>query len=512
MIRACWRQLTVGALSLIPSLVLASSYNLPEFGEPADRSLPLFEERELGREVYRQILSYNLIIDDYELNGYVNRLGQLLVEANPEAQDQPFTFFVLRDGSINAFALPGGYIGIHTGLIRAAQSEAELAGVLAHEIAHVTQRHIARQMDATRGWDLASAALLIAAIAAGGSDPDLIQAAIGIGMTMSYQQSVNFTRAHELEADRLGINMLSAAGFNPVGMEDFFRRLAAQSRLYGQGIPELLRTHPYSTTRMAEARSRRTLLPDGPNSRTPLFELMRTRADLAEQNLTSDKAALYPNSSEATDLPTAYGQAIALREQGRHSEALSAARRALKQAEGDLQKETVELELARSLYEAKQIDQAIKILQSHHKRSQGNHAVTMQLARWQLETGEAARTRQMLLESEAFAADVPEVFHLLARAAGDMKDSAEVQYQMANWHLSRGDWIQAIRQLRTALRREEWDEYSEARLNGRLEGLLARAPERVRNELRRNPDGEGPPDNRSPFNETPSIAIRNRLN
>lgn len=470
----------------------ASDYNLPEFGEPADRSLPLYEERELGQEVFRQIQAYNLILDDRELESYIQNLGQKLVDASDEARGKPFRFFVIKDASINAFALPGGYIGVHSGLIRAAHTEAELAGVLAHEIAHVTQRHIARQMDQTSGWDIAGAALLLAALVAGGSDPDLVQAAIGIGMTVSYQKQVNFTRANELEADRLGINTLAKAGFNPIGMEDFFRRLAAQSRLYGEGIPELLRTHPYSTTRMAEARNRRTALVVDQPIETHMFPLMQARAELAEFDLASDKAARFPERSETAPMVNDYGRSISLRAQGKYPEAVKAARSALAQVTDKVQKPTLEMELARALHANGEIKPAIKLLQQVHVADPRNHAATLQLAQWELNAGNPETVRQLLLESEAFSADIPQVFHLLAQAAGAMNEDAEVQYQLANWQLAQGNWLSAIYQLRRALKNREWDEYNDARLRGRLDSLIARSPKRIRDELRRYPDGPPP--------------------
>lgn len=469
----------------LSTLAQASEYNLPEFGEPADRSLPLFEERELGAEVFRQIQAFNMLLDDHELTAYIQQLGQRLVNASDEARGKPFRFFVIRDSSINAFALPGGYIGVHTGLIRAAQTEAELAGVLAHEIAHVTQRHIARHIDATRGWDIASTALMLAAIVAGGANPDIAQAAIGIGMSLSYQQKVNFTRAHELEADRLGISTLAKAEFDPIGMEGFFRRLASQSRLYGEGIPELLRTHPYSTTRMAEARSRREALHVANPRQSQTFHLMQARAELAAYELASDKAARFSDDSSDSAVVNAYAQSITLRALRKYPEAVASARRAVALAENKAQIPLLKMELARAQHENGETEEAIQLLRTLHRSDRMNHAATLQLANWELEVGNAASVRQLLLESEAFATNIPDVFHLLARAAGDMNEAAEVQYQMANWHVARGDWAQAIRQLRNAVENQEWDEYNTARLQGRLDSLMARAPQRIKDELER---------------------------
>ncbi len=466
---------------------VAADYNLPEFGEPADRSLPLSEERELGAEVYRQLKRRELLLADRELESYVQMLGQSLVDASPEARGESFRFFVIRDASINAFAMPGGYIGVHTGLLKAAQSEAELAAVLAHEIAHVTQRHIARQMDATRGWDLASAALLLAAIAAGGSDPDLAQAAIGLGMGMAYQRQVNFTRAHELEADRLGIQTLANAGYDSQGMEDFFRRLAAQSRLYGEGLPEILRTHPVSTTRMAEAAGRAEALPDGASEQTGLFPLMRVRAELANIDLAADKLRRFPAGLGEHPVAARYGRAIALRARGDLKAAQAAIDEALARSDTEAQAPLLQVERARILYARKQADEARTLLRAVHKAHPGNHAATLLLGEWLLAADRPADARQLLLESEAFSAEVADTFFLLARAASAMDEDAEAQYQLANYQRARGDWAAAIRQLRAALAQRDWEDYARARLEGRLESMLASAPRSAIEELRRKP-------------------------
>lgn len=495
MIRAllCSVGVTLAVCGGAVSVAHATDFNLPEFGEPADRSLPLFEERELGAEVFRQFKRYGLLSPDEELQSYIADLGALLVEANPAARGGHFRFFVVNDPSINAFAVPGGYIGIHTGLIRAATTEAELAGVMAHEIAHVTQRHIARRIDNTKGWDLASAALLLAAIAAGGADPALVQAALGLGMGISYQQQVNYTRAHELEADRLGIQMLSAAGYAPEGMAGFFKRIAAQSRLYGEGIPEILRTHPVSTTRLAEARSREQSLPDGAAERSLIFGLMQARAELAAFELSSEKLSRYPDTWEGDPLVGHYGRANALRAVGQHDAALAAARSAWDAVTLPEQKPTVLLELARSQFAAGQPEAATRALRKLHKDQPHNHAVTLTLAQWLLRAGDPEEVRQLLLESQAYTAEVPEVFRLLSQAAAQMDQPAEAQFQLANFQRARGDWAAAIRQLQNALAREEWDAYSKARLEGRLEILMANAPQSAREELRRPQRGPGSP-------------------
>ena len=169
-------------------------------------------EDRIGREIMRQIRDGTEYLDDPVLSEYLNGLGDRLAAASPEP-GRHFELFPVRDASINAFALPGGYIGVHTGLISATRNESELAGVLAHEIAHVTQHHIARMVDAQKSAGLASLVALAVAILAARSSPDAAQAAIVTAQAMSIQNQLDFTREHEREADRVGLQTLSQPAF-----------------------------------------------------------------------------------------------------------------------------------------------------------------------------------------------------------------------------------------------------------------------------------------------------------
>ena len=188
-----------------------------------------------------------------------------------------------------------------------------------------------------------------------------------------------------------------------------------------------------------------------------------------------------------------YGRANALRAVGQHDAALAAALSAWKTVTIPEQKPTVLLELARTQFAAGQRDAATQALRKLHKDQPRNHAVTLTLAQWRLRAGDPEDVRQLLLESEAFTAEVPEVFRLLSQAAAQMDQPAEAQFQLANYQRARGDWAAAIRQLQNALAREDWDDYSKARLEGRLEVLVASAPQSVREELRRPQRGPSTP-------------------
>lgn len=255
-----------------------AAIELPEIGISADRTMSPTEERKLGETFFRQLHRQMVVIDDAEINGYINSLGQRLASYSDNPQ-QLFHFFVLKEPSINAFAVPGGFIGVHSGLILATHDESELASVLAHEIAHVTQRHIARTVEASQHLTLPALAALILAGIISTKNPEIGQAAVASIMAGNAQKQIDFTRLHEQEADRIGLQMLANSDLDPKSMPNFFERLQAASRYYEGGLPDFLRTHPVTTERIAEARSRAEQLPSKKLSHDqfPLYHLMKAK-------------------------------------------------------------------------------------------------------------------------------------------------------------------------------------------------------------------------------------------
>jgi predicted Zn-dependent protease len=220
-------------------------------------------ERKLGEQTMNSIRRDPDYIEDAPTLDYLNQLGGILLGSSPEARGDAgydFFFFGVRDPSLNAFALPGGFIGSHSGLVLSAQSESELAAVLAHEIGHVSQRHIARMIGNQRKDALLPmAGLLIAALAAR-SSPDIAGAAMMGSTGIAAQRQLSFGRDAEREADRLGLQILRGAGFELNGMVNFFGRLQNASRNRTDNLPSYLRTHPMTGERMADIEARiRTL-------------------------------------------------------------------------------------------------------------------------------------------------------------------------------------------------------------------------------------------------------------
>jgi predicted Zn-dependent protease len=237
---------------------------LPDLGDSSQVSLTPAQERKIGEQIIRQIRAQGAYLQDPEVNDYLNELGRRLVAASRDAK-QDFEFFAVPDPQINAFALPGGYIGVHTGLILLAQNESELASVLAHEISHVTQRHMARMVANQKNsmlLSLAGIALAILASRAGGaSGTQGIQAAMAGSQALAMQNQLNFTRDNEYEADRIGFSRLVAAGFDPNGAAVFMERLQRGTRFADGNTPSYLRTHPITYERIAEAQYRAQGIP-----------------------------------------------------------------------------------------------------------------------------------------------------------------------------------------------------------------------------------------------------------
>jgi predicted Zn-dependent protease len=260
----------------------AMSQQLPDLGDVSQSEFSPTQERRLGETIMREVRADRTYSDDTEVVDYLNSLGHRLVAGSGEAR-QEFEFFLIVEPQINAFALPGGYIGVNSGLIVTAQSESELASVLSHEIAHVTQRHIARMFSAQKQATMISLAGLALAILAARSSPDLASAAI-MGSQANYiQGAINFTRDNEREADRVGLSILERSGFDAHAMPLFFERLQRSTRLLESGLP-YLRTHPLPFERIADMQNRTQNLPYRQVPDTLEFQLIRAKLKAGQDN------------------------------------------------------------------------------------------------------------------------------------------------------------------------------------------------------------------------------------
>nr|WP_307724850.1 M48 family metalloprotease [Pseudoduganella flava] len=242
------------ALASVPSI----TPSLPNLGDTSREALSPITERKLGEEIMQSIRFNQDYLDDPPIVEYLNNLGNNLVAARPGARgdaNYDYFFFCVRDPQLNAFALPGGFIGVHSALLLAAQTESELASVLSHEIGHVAQRHIARQLGEQKTDALIPLAAMILAALAAKSSPDAAMGVMMGGQGLAIQRQLNFGREAEREADRVGFQILTAAGYETSGMVAFFQRLQNATRMYDTSMPWLM-SHPLTTERIADIQAR----------------------------------------------------------------------------------------------------------------------------------------------------------------------------------------------------------------------------------------------------------------
>ena len=278
--------------ALLPCHTLAApistplDLNLPSLGATVGSELSPSDERALGAHIMTQVRADPTFMTDPETTEYLNRLGYQLV-SQAKTYTYQFFFFPIRDSSLNAFALPGGYIAVHSGTIIAAKSESELAGVMGHEIGHVSQRHIARMIEGQKNnlaVSLGSVLLAILAARAGGNSGGHAAAAIAMGSQAAMiQNQLNFSQEAEREADRIGLQTLSNAGFAPDGMLNFFKRLQSNNRFYESAAPAYLSTHPLTIARMADIENRIRDFPPKMHRDSLDFRLIQMRLKVLQE-------------------------------------------------------------------------------------------------------------------------------------------------------------------------------------------------------------------------------------
>lgn len=341
--------------SFILSLALFSSASagLPDLGDPTLDSFSSKEERQLGLAFYRSLRANLTFIEDLQINNYLNSLGQRLA-SHSDSAGETFNFFIIQAPTINAFAGPAAYIGIHTQLILEAENESQLASVLAHEVAHVSQRHLARAFDNSGKSTALTLATLLAAILIGTQDSQAGQAALLSGIAGSQQSSINFTRSNEYEADRIGISILGDTGINPQGMVEFFEILLDKSP--DNGI-EYLRTHPLSSNRVAEAKDRLSRTNETLPKDTLDFEFAKARLVI----LLSKQPEYYLNDKiVGTGLIGQYQKALA----AIHSQKPETAIKILTKHKDEYQHPWIRLALAEAYTSKKDDQKALEILSS----------------------------------------------------------------------------------------------------------------------------------------------------
>lgn len=464
----------------------AAEIRLPQMGEPADQALSQRDEARVGRNLMIHARRTLDIDRDPQLAAYINDIGQRLA-ANATGQPvDGYTFFVIHQDEINALAAPGGYIGMFTGLIAEAESEAQLAGVLAHEIAHVSQRHIARRIAEQQQNMPLSLAQIIAGILIGSVNPQAGQAAIMTGVGRAAQQQLDYTRSIEAEADRVGIRILAATGYHPEGMAEFFEVLMRQELGAVDSVPEYLRTHPLSSSRVAEARDRaRALVTADMRRDSTEFQLMRARLQALNATNPSALAQRWSNAGrradEAAESGRQYGLALLDLRRNRPGPAAERIARLRQSDRDNLHLLLAAAEAARAQGDDSEADAYYRQARDLHPASWPAVLAHAEMLRQQAEPDRAAGMLTRFLREHD---DAPaEMWRAQGRALEEAGRSIASREALAEWYTRSHRYDEAIRQLELGLDEVESGSNAEHRLQARLNdvrskqrGRLARDP------------------------------------
>jgi len=446
--------------------------DLPDLGEVSQNAISPQAERRIGESIMRNIRSDRNYYDDAELTEYLNNLGYNLVSHSPDNR-RDFEFFVIKDNTMNAFALPGGYIGVHTGLILSAQSESELAGVLSHEIAHITQRHLARLIAGQQQTTIPTIAALAIAILASRSNPQVASAAIATAQASSIQTQLDFTREHEREADRIGFQILQQSGFDPRAMASFFERLQKFNRVYENNAPEYLRTHPLTTARVADMQNRAENSPYRQVPDSIEFQLMRAKLR-ALQGRPEQAVQFFEDSLQdkkfSSEIASHYGLAYALmraKNYARAEQELSLLKK-MTPANANIEFLSAQIKVA-----ANQQNAALDQYRTAVKRFPSHRALLYGYAETLLKAQRADEALHLIKDQLQFYPSDARLYDLQAEAYAAQGKTLLQHQSLAEAYFRLGNITAAIEQLQIALKGGDGDFYQLSIAESRLRELRA---------------------------------------
>ena len=496
------------AVALAASLPAPAQQRLPDIGSSADTLLGPAQQREYGQMLLAQLRHYEYVLDDPLVDSWLRGLGNRLASASDQPE-QPFTFFMLRDRSVNAFATLGGYIGTNAGLVLAAGSEDEVAGVLAHEVAHVTQAHVLRGVERAQRDSVPLLLAMLGAVAvasqsSSNSSGDAAMAAIASAQGLMVQRQIDYTRSNESEADRIGMRTLARSGYDTAAMAKMFERMQALSRTNQGGererMPDYLRTHPVTTTRISEARqlaerhagrgderfSTVGLAGDNPllprmlrpgqapgDASGARFGWVRERLRVLSADTPTQAIAEYGRLARGGGLDDAqrYGLAVAQLLAGRGAEAGRGFQALLADYPGDA---WLLLGLAQADARQGRTEAADARFEALVRRMPRNRAIVLGYAEVLAERDTAAagrRAQDILRPLLSTSAEDPVFQRTFARASEIAGDPVRAGEAWAESALLGGRAEQALLQLNTLRKRDDLDYYARARIDARIAAI-----------------------------------------
>jgi len=453
------------------------SDNLPDIGTTAGGTLSINQELAMGDFYVRQLRASAPIINDPLLNQYINQLGQRLVN-HAWSVKTPFHFYLIRNDEINAFAFFGGNVVLHSALFRYSDNESQLASVMAHEISHVTQRHLARAMEeqqrnAPLTWVGALGSILLAM-----ASPQAGMAALSGTLAGAQQGIISFTQQNEQEADRIGIQVLQRAGFDPEAMPDFLQKLADASR-FASKPPEMLLTHPLPDSRLSDARNRANQMKQVVVQSSQDFYMAKVRAlgmfSTGQNQLTSDLLTSLTNGNSREQAAALYGKAVLLLGESKYQQARNIIAPLLAKQPDNIWYLDIMTDIDIGL---KQPQQAINRLLSA-KGVSSNPVLQLNLANAYVEAKQPASASKVLYRYTWANKDDPNGWGLLAQASADQGLTDEEQAARAEDLALSGQLDQAIRSLSSASAAVPLGSLKQARYDARID-QLRRLQERFR--------------------------------
>lgn len=432
------------------SLPTNGNENLPELGTVANQALTIDQEKILGDIYMRMLRRSEPIVQDPILNDYIKELGDRLV-AHASNVKTPFHFFLLNNNQINAFAFFGGYIGIHTGLFLVADTESELASVFAHEIAHITQRHLARALEENKKKQPLTIASIIGSVLLAIAAPEAGIAALATTGAVAKQSQINYTRSNEEEADSLGIQTLVRADFNPQGAPMFFNKLAEKYR-FSSRPPQILLTHPLPESRIANAQNRANQYPNKKYYETADFLFAKVKIEAFYSPYNNDALLLKFKERAKSSLSNKknaalYGQALILLRTEKYKDSEKILANLLKKQPENLFYLDAYSDV---LIQLKQFKKGIDLLTKQHKNKPKNRVITINLAHTYLKAKQPKKAIPLLENLTITNKNDILTYSILMIAYQQTSQEAKHHVAHANVLALKGEYTQAIQQLKKA--------------------------------------------------------------
>ncbi len=459
---------------LLPVLVFAgATQDLPDFGDSAGSVISPEYERRLGSMFLKQVRYYSKIVSDPEVESYIQSIGYQLA-SHSDNTAQPFTFFMVDNPNINAFAGPGGVIGVNTGVIMNSANESELAAVMAHEIAHVTQRHLARMIEQHEKYSVPSMAAMVGSVLLAIANPEAGMAAMAGVAGLSAQSQINFTRANEEEADRIGMQLLARSGHDPRAMPTFFEKLQQSTRYVQGNAPEFLRTHPLTTNRIADTRARAESYPVKDYDNTHSYELVRNKLYAYSFQNPKDAISFFngkmsqPGLTDKDKLPMRYGLAHAYLINNDSAYALQQINILLKDNGDDV---AYILLAAKHAKQFSDYDKALSIYKRAYELYPDYRPVIVSYARALLDVKQAKQARQLLVDYQRFYSHDLTTYSLLGQAEAMLGNEIETAIIQSDYYFHAGETKLAIDKLKFIKQQYSLDYYQEERVKARMAEL-----------------------------------------